>query len=517
VAEVAGAFELHLTFDAHQGQRIAGYAERHGVRFAHILLDRGRHPSQPMLTLSAYGTLDDARATVRQWRERLDALGPLPARAKVEAALSCDGIPQTDAEAAAEPAGRYFEHHVRLAVPPAAVAAMRVAADVGAGHGARLSRNARRRDEQFLTQRCHGAGLATATQRLDALLAALHAAGLEVVEAERHYVVEDSNPGHDQGWLDDAAPQPWRNEQREATMRAARAGANGYPPTYLPLPAAASVRQTAAFDPAVKHYPHAYRAGEPAFADAGTARRWRRARRAALEHVLGVLARSRWAGHLVLRGSVTMAAWVGEAAREPGDLDFVVIPHSITSDSPAARELLDGIVAALAADPGAGLQPDRTVHSAIWTYERADGRRLAVPFLAADAPGGAVQVDLVFGERLPMAPEAVTLPGADRPVLAAPAPLALAWKLLWLATDTYPQGKDLYDAALLAEHTTVDIALVRDLLRAELGAAAATFSAEDLLSLTVDWPNFTDEYAGVGGTAEHWRWRLALALERAWA
>ncbi|PYC74957.1 hypothetical protein C7C45_03455 [Micromonospora arborensis] len=47
------------------------------------------------------------------------------------------------------------------------------------------------------------------------------------------------------------------------------------------------------------------------------------------------------------------------------------------------------------------------------------------------------------------------LPDVDKPVLAAPAPLALAWKLLWLATDRYPQGKDLYDAALLAEHTTV--------------------------------------------------------------
>ena len=47
------------------------------------------------------------------------------------------------------------------------------------------------------------------------------------------------------------------------------------------------------------------------------------------------------------------------------------------------------------------------------------------------------------------------LPGVAAPMLAAPAPLALAWKLLWLATDTYPQGKDLYDAVLLAENTTV--------------------------------------------------------------
>ena len=63
---------------------------------------------------------------------------------------------------------------------------------------------------------------------------------------------------------------------------------------------------------------------------------------------------------------------------------------------------------------------------------------------------------------------------------------ALAWKLLWLATDTYPQGKDLYDAVLLAEHTTVDQSLVRQLMRPELGPEADTFRAETVLSWAVD-------------------------------
>ncbi|WP_327001039.1 nucleotidyl transferase AbiEii/AbiGii toxin family protein [Dactylosporangium sp. NBC_01737] len=521
MAEIAGTFEIHLTVGVYDAQAIAGFAERHGAKFVHILLDRGQHRSQPMLTVSVHGTLDEARAVARKWQRQLVARGTHTTRVKIEAAPWCGGVPQTDAEGVAEPPGRYFEHHVKLALPVAAVAAMRVATDVGAAHGARLSRNARRRDgdgrqERFLTQRCYDAGLATATQRLDGLVAGLRAAGLEVVEVEQEYVVEDSNLAYDHGWLDGESPEVWRDERHEPAGRAARAGAEGYPPTYLPLPAGDDVRQTAAFDPALKQYRHAYRAGEPTFADHGTGRRWQRARRAALDHVLGVIARSRWAGHLVLRGSVTMAAWVGEAAREPGDLDYVVTPPDITSGSPAARELLDGITAALTAEPGAGLQPERTVQSAIWTYERADGRRLAIPFRADGVPGGTVQVDLVFGEHLPMPPEPVTLPGADRPVLAAPAPLALAWKLLWLLTDSYPQGKDLYDAALLAEHTTADLAFVRDVLRPELGEDADTFTAERLLSLPVDWPNFTDEYGVVGGTAEDWRWRLALTLERAW-
>ncbi|MEU1646408.1 nucleotidyl transferase AbiEii/AbiGii toxin family protein [Micromonospora zamorensis] len=260
----------------------------------------------------------------------------------------------------------------------------------------------------------------------------------------------------------------------------------------------------------------AYRAGEPDFLVAATGQRWTNARRAAMNHVLAAIAATTWGQHLVLRGSVTMAAWVGEAAREPGDLDFVVTPHTMTSDSTDARTLLDDIKTAIRAATGAGVQPDRIAESAIWTYERADGRRLLIPFSTPEAPGGHVQIDVVFGERLPLPPEVLILRDVDKPLPAAPAPLALAWKLLWLATDRYPQGKDLYDAVLLAEHTTVDQSLVRQLMRPELGAEADTFRAETALSWEVDWSNFTDEYSGITGTAEQWARRLALALDHAW-
>ncbi|MEU3453533.1 nucleotidyl transferase AbiEii/AbiGii toxin family protein [Micromonospora sp. NPDC006766] len=295
------------------------------------------------------------------------------------------------------------------------------------------------------------------------------------------------------------------------------AGAPGYPPTYQPLPASPTVRQRAAFDPALKQYPNAYRPGEPEFLVAATGQQWTAARRAAMHHVLAAIAATTWRQHLVLRGSVTMAAWVGDAAREPGDLDFVVTPHTIASDSADARALLDGIKAAVRTAPGAGLRPDRITESAIWTYERADGRRLVIPFSTPEAPDGHVQIDVVFGETLPLPPEVLILPDVDEPVLAAPASLALAWKLLWLATDMYPQGKDLYDAVLLAEHTTVDQALVHELMRPELGAEADTFTAETVLSWRVDWTNFTDEYPGIAGTAKQWTRRLALALDQAWA
>ncbi|ABP55335.1 nucleotidyl transferase AbiEii/AbiGii toxin family protein [Salinispora tropica] len=520
--EVSGDFEIHITAYAHHAEKLSAFAAARGVKFVHIVLDHGAYVSQPMLTLTGRGTLADQHAAVHHWQHDLRKAGIQSCRSKIEAAPWCVGVPQSDEQAADEPGGRYFEHHVKLLLPGTAVADLVALTDLVDPHGARLSRNARREladgtRERFVNQRCHGVGLATARQRLDELVETLGAAGHEPVTVEQEYVVFDSDLRHDQGWLDSATSRVsgWQVE-RENRMRSAPAGSPDYPPTYQPVPASPTVRQRAAFDPALKQYPNAYRAGEPDFLVAATVQLWTNARRAAMNHVLTTIAATTWSQQLVLRGSVTMAAWVGDDAREPGDLDFVVTPHTITSDSADARALLDDIRAAVGSASGAGLQPDRITESAIWTYERADGRRLVIPFGTSEAPDGHVQIDVVFGEKLPLPPEVLILPDVDVPVLAAPASLALAWKLLWLATDMYPQGKDLYDAVLLAEHTTVDRALVRQLMRPELGAEAGNFTAETVLSWQVDWTNFTDECPSITGTAEQWIRRLALALDHAW-
>ncbi|WP_431883552.1 nucleotidyl transferase AbiEii/AbiGii toxin family protein [Micromonospora gifhornensis] len=520
--EVSGDFEIHITVHAGKAEELRTFAGERGVKFVHIVLDRGAYASQPMLTLSGRGTLTEQRDTVQRWERELRGVGIYPCRSKIEAAPWCVGVPQSDEQVVAEPGGRYFEHHVKLLLPTTAVADLVALTDLVAPHGARLSRNARREfadgaQERFVNQRCHGVGLATARHRLDKLVETLRAAGHEPTTVEQEYVVFDSALHHDHGWLD--SPEPAASgyqRKRENRMRSAPADSPDYPPTYRPLPAGPTVRQRAAFDPALKQYPNAYRAGEPDFLVPATGQRWTDARRTAMNHILAVAAATTWHQHLVLRGSVTMAAWVGDAAREPGDLDFVVTPHTITSDSTDARTLLDDIKTAVRTATGGGLQPDRITESAIWTYERADGRRLLVPFRTPEAPDGHVQIDIVFGERLPLPPEVLILPGVDEPLLAAPASLALAWKLLWLATDMYPQGKDLYDAVLLAEHTSVDQALVRELMRPELGVEADTFTAETVLSWQVDWSNFTDEYSGISGTAEQWTRRLARALDQAW-
>jgi hypothetical protein len=51
-----------------------------------------------------------------------------------------------------------------------------------------------------------------------------------------------------------------------------------------------------------------------------------RARRAALDHLLGLIITLPHSDMLVLRGSRLLRAWAGDRAREPVDLDFVVLP-----------------------------------------------------------------------------------------------------------------------------------------------------------------------------------------------
>ncbi|MFC5006592.1 hypothetical protein ACFPIJ_53320 [Dactylosporangium cerinum] len=53
------------------------------------------------------------------------------------------------------------------------------------------------------------------------------------------------------------------------------------------------------------------------------------AHREVLDHVLAVVAADPVGDSLVLRGSMTMPAWVGGRARPPGDLDWVVLPVAV--------------------------------------------------------------------------------------------------------------------------------------------------------------------------------------------
>jgi hypothetical protein len=214
--EFEGEFETHLTVrpaDAAGVETARAWAAARGLKVLQIVLDRGRTPAQPMVTRRATGRLTEQLAAAADLATQLAGLGLAAVRTKVEAGPSNRDIPRSDAEARGGHAGRYFEHHVKLTVDPAAdLAALAAAARP---HGGHLSRNALRdhgggRSERFVTQRCHGVGRDTARRRLSDLLAALAALGHPVLDVEEEFVVHDTNLEVDAGWVDapSAAPDP---------------------------------------------------------------------------------------------------------------------------------------------------------------------------------------------------------------------------------------------------------------------------------------------------------------------
>ncbi|MFE0464982.1 hypothetical protein ACFW1A_37585 [Kitasatospora sp. NPDC058965] len=209
-----GDFEVHLTVGAAVADELAVWSAEHGLKFTHILLDRGAAVSQPMLTLRESGSFEEVAAVTRRMAGRLAGAGFAVLRVKIEAVPWAEGVPQSDADGARHGAHRYFEHHVKLLL--AEDESTDGLAELAVRHGAHLSRNARRvradgLRERFVTQRCRLVGLATAGLRLDALLAELAADGRRTASAEREFVALDTDETLDAGWIDEYPTAEHRN------------------------------------------------------------------------------------------------------------------------------------------------------------------------------------------------------------------------------------------------------------------------------------------------------------------
>lgn len=302
------------------------------------------------------------------------------------------------------------------------------------------------------------------------------------------------------------APRPPRAPTIQPEPATSR-GPHGVPATGRPQ----------VFDPALKHFPLGVQPGDPPFEDPQQLAAWRKQQRQVMAHVLRSIADSPAAPSLVLRGSALMCAWFGELARPPKDLDFVVVPDTLGIEDRRAVELLEAVVTAVVSRPCPWARLDRedVARDPIWTYDRVPGTRLVFHWAADGMPWGATQLDFVFGERLPVASEALNVAldaGAPARLQTAPQDLSLAWKLLWLHSDMHPRGKDLYDAMLLAESTPLPQSLLDAVFQI---AGSEPVRAEELphfSSSALEWIGFEphDE-----ASVETWNARLARALRGA--
>ncbi|WP_433756368.1 nucleotidyl transferase AbiEii/AbiGii toxin family protein [Nocardia sp. CA-135398] len=318
------------------------------------------------------------------------------------------------------------------------------------------------------------------------------------------------------------------------------------------------------------------------------------AHRAALDHMLALVVGAEWSTGLVLRGSMTLQAWVGELARPPADLDWIApglsaadfpdpldpfpyvdditwvqqwpeavagaAEYSIWTEDefatfgsrpvlppeglrwmqaeeewwPAEKDnppsILGDLVDAIGNDPHAGrgvvLDADAVEADEQWGYSYGydtPGVRIRVPWHAPGLKSRAIQLDFATEDILPDERVWTAIPRGDSgpptPVITASRELSLAWKLLWLHTDSTEQncaaGKDLYDAVLLAE--CPQTRLTRRLLRKVLGDKAHGFGPEAIRGWRVDWGEFAAYHwarhdMDIDFDVNTWLQRLAHAL-----
>lgn len=199
-------FEVHLTTVPLDAEGLLAYRRaclELKVKAIVIELAPGL-PVQPMTCLRVAGTVQDAHDAAQRVGDQLSARGFPTRRLKIEAAPWNPGVPRTDADATAEPAGRYFEFHARVLLEGAPDLAP--LAELCARHGAHLSRNPLKvrddgQQERFVTLRCRGVGLTTTKSSAAALLQGLEISGWSVASSVLEYCIYDDYLELDAGWV----------------------------------------------------------------------------------------------------------------------------------------------------------------------------------------------------------------------------------------------------------------------------------------------------------------------------
>ena len=203
--------------------------------------------------------------------------------------------------------------------------------------------------------------------------------------------------------------------------------------------------------------------------------------------------------------------WIPDLdAYEPDNLRWHVA--DLVRDSPKTAE---GIL----------LDPDGISYSDDWAESYADGgggTRLLIPWQAQGLEPDRLRLDFAYDETLADTPVWAAVPrgdgGTPTAVRTASRESSLAWKLLWLnadsATDTGSQGKDLYDAVLLAEsdQTRLTPSLLRKVLRRSPSSGVAEFCLDAIRVSDEEWTRFQQSHPLALGPARQWIDRLGRAL-----
>ncbi|WP_454198061.1 nucleotidyl transferase AbiEii/AbiGii toxin family protein [Nocardia sp. Marseille-Q1738] len=274
---------------------------------------------------------------------------------------------------------------------------------------------------------------------------------------------------------------------------------------------------------------------------------WLASRREAIDHVLAAVAESEWSHCFALRGSVLMKVWFGDRAREPGDLDFVVLRERLPIGEVHLDELPLDVArraAARSREPGSTVWIDIKIVDlelpGYWAYDAIGAGWTVLPgwglLLSWQGNGhvGTIQVDFAVEAPIGEAPLRVEIPRLGRPgapvsLHAFGQPTSLAWKVLWIAVDAQSAGsaraKHLYDAVLLAEQC----ALPRDLLERAVATVQGdpdddeydgdpdelTYPTLDSMiraANDVDWNAFARSHPHLINAHDEYVWRFAIAL-----
>jgi|GEM_PF-698699 len=524
-------FETHITVDAASDRGVLEeIAERNSARTTEIVLARGQVPVQPMVTFNGDSSLQSELRRAEKFEQQLRSGGLNVVRTKVETDLETAYFAPGSKRAVEPPQWLYAEQHVRvrLHATDADVDRLKATALI---LGAHLSFNARSSigdlEERFVTSRVYNNSVnfpaytkrtidswlhrdyRTLKSHFDSVVSGLRDAGWGIVSTDRELVLHDTNFALDNGWLPDS---PLHLPVSEPIQQAPSLW-----PDAWTLPTDPSLDQPRLFDPSMKHMTNAFRRGNPTGEDSEA---WLDIRTRLFNHILSEVAASPLRDSLCLRGSVLLSRYLGTASRVPGDIDWVVLPATTEMNDEHGIGILEALKTSLSNlhFDDAELQVGGAVADSIWTYDRVPGRRLTIPWVSHAGAPGTVQMDFVYGEELWTPPIKIHLGDDSENYLTAASPeLSLAWKLLWLVSDIHPQGKDLYDAVLLAEEYDISPDLVDRAFeegsprrRTKKLAGRAAIEAWSLNS--IEWDDFIKEYPEVTGTADRWKERLADAL-----